>query len=127
MVRLILAAIVAAAVIALTPIRSEAASPANGTVIFDQKARFMPVYYVRHGYYHGYRGYGGYHGYHGYYGNRYGNYHRPYYGYGYNGPCYQGYAPYYHNAYYGSYGCYWSSHRVWTAYGWHWRRVRVCH
>lgn len=42
----------------------------------------------------------------------------PYYGYGYyGGPYYGGYAgydePYYH--------CW--RHRVWTPYGWHWRRV----
>ena len=37
----------------------------------------------------------------------------PYYGYA--------YAP---GPYYG--GCYWTRHRVHGAYGWHWRRVRVC-
>ena len=44
---------------------------------------------------------------------------------GYYGP----YGPYYAYApgpyYYGP-GCYWIRHRVWTGYGWGWRRVRVC-
>jgi hypothetical protein len=36
---------------------------------------------------------------------------RPYYG---PGPVY--YAP----------GCYWTRERIWTDWGWRWRRVRVC-
>jgi hypothetical protein len=46
----------------------------------------------------------------------------PYYGYG-PGPYAYGPGPY--AAYYGP-DCYWTRHRVWTDYGWRWRRVRVC-
>lgn len=47
-----------------------------------------------------------------------------------NGPYYYGGGPYYYGpgpyaAYYGP-DCYWTRHRVWTGYGWGWRRVRVC-
>ena len=42
----------------------------------------------------------------------------PYYG---PGPIITAPAP----AYYGP-GCYWTHQRVWTGYGWRWRRVRVC-
>jgi|SRR5512135_28288 hypothetical protein len=48
----------------------------------------------------------------GYYGGYYGP-----------GPYYYGPGPY--AAYYGP-DCYWTRHRVWTDYGWRWRRVRVC-
>jgi hypothetical protein len=41
-----------------------------------------------------------------------------------NGP-YYGYGPGPYAAYYGP-DCYWTRHRVWTDYGWRWRRVRVC-
>jgi len=39
------------------------------------------------------------------------------------GPYYYGPGPAY--AYYDP-GCYWSHQRVWTGYGWRWRRVQVC-
>ena len=45
----------------------------------------------------------------------------PYYGYYGPGPYYYGGGPY---AYAG--GC-WRSRRVWTPYGWRWRRVNVCY
>ena len=44
----------------------------------------------------------------------------PYYAYS-PGPYYYAPGP----AYYGP-DCYWTRHRVWTGYGWGWRRVRVC-
>jgi hypothetical protein len=44
----------------------------------------------------------------------------PYYG---PGPYAYGPGPY--AAYYGP-DCYWTRHRVWTDYGWRYRRVRVC-
>ena len=43
--------------------------------------------------------------------------------YGYYGPAYYGPGPY---AYYGGPGCYWTHHRVWDGYGWHYHRARVC-
>ena len=45
-----------------------------------------------------------------------------YYGYG-PGPYYYGAGPAYYG---GGPGCYWTRHRVWTGYGWGFRRVRVC-
>jgi len=48
----------------------------------------------------------------GYYGGYYGP-----------GPYYYGPGPY--AAYYGP-DCHWGRQRVWTGYGWRWRRVRVC-
>ena len=46
-----------------------------------------------------------------------------------NGP-YYGYGPgYYYGpepVYYGGPACYWTHHRVWDGWGWHWRRMRVC-
>jgi hypothetical protein len=44
---------------------------------------------------------------------------------GYYGPGPYAYGPGPYAAYYGP-GCYWTRHRVWTGYGWRWRRARVC-
>jgi hypothetical protein len=44
----------------------------------------------------------------------------PYYAYN-PVPYYYGPSPYYYGP-----GCYWTRQRVWTHWGWRWRRVRVC-